>query len=182
MMQAQPKLLYPETRFSRFVEAALVSLGVWIGVIWLLLLLVIMINVIARYRFAQGFIELEELQWHLYSGGFLIGLTYAFVLDAHVRVDVLRQRWSVVTQAWVELYGIIVLLLPFLVLVIYASVPLVQYSFSTAEISEAPGGLPFRWIIKGLLPVSFVLLVLAALARLARVSSFLFNWPQKVRS
>jgi len=141
-----------------------------------------MVNVIARYWFAQGFIELEELQWHLYSAGFLIGLTYAFVVDAHVRVDVLRQRWSVATQAWIELYGIVVLLLPFLVLVIYASVPLVQYSFSTAEISEAPGGLPFRWLIKGMLPVSFVLLGLAALARLARVCSFLFNWPRQVQS
>ena len=181
MTQGQDQPDYPQTRFSKVVETLLVTLGLWTGMIWLLLLAVIMVNVIARYWFAQGFIEFEELQWHLYSTGFLIGLTYAFVQDAHVRVDVLHQRWSAVTQAWIELYGIIIFLMPFLLLVIYASVPLAQYSFNTAEISQAPGGLPLRWLIKGLLPVSFILLLVAALARLTRVSSFLFNWPCKVQ-
>ena len=81
MTQGQDQPDYPQTRFSKVVETLLVTLGLWTGMIWLLLLAVIMVNVIARYWFAQGFIEFEELQWHLYSTGFLIGLTYAFVQD-----------------------------------------------------------------------------------------------------
>jgi TRAP-type mannitol/chloroaromatic compound transport system permease small subunit len=54
------------------------------------------------------------------------------------------------------------------------SVPFVAASFALSEISNAPGGLPFRWAIKAMLPIGFFLLLLATLARLSRVWRFLF--------
>ena len=76
------------------IESAINALGKGLGLIWLLLMLVILVNVISRYLFNQGFIQLEELQWHLYATGFLLGLSFAVTQDVHVRVDVLRERWS----------------------------------------------------------------------------------------
>ena len=97
------------------IESAVNALGKGLGLIWLLLMLVILVNVISRYLFNQGFIQLEELQWHLYATGFLLGLSFAVTQDVHVRVDVLRERWSPELRAWIEIYGILLLLLPFIV-------------------------------------------------------------------
>ena len=55
---------------------------------------IIVANVLLRYAFSVGHIELEEIQWHIYSFGFLLGLSYAYQADSHIRVDVLHERWS----------------------------------------------------------------------------------------
>jgi TRAP-type mannitol/chloroaromatic compound transport system permease small subunit len=104
------------------------------------------------------------------------------VSDSHIRVDVMREKFSPVKQAWIELYGSLLLLFPFITLVLIAAVPLVAYSFSTSEVSEAPGGLPFRWFIKGFLVLGFLLLFVTACARLSRVFCFLFSWPVEKKS
>ena len=95
----------PITAFSVRIDRWIRRIGTGLGVIWLALIAVIMLNVVCRYVFSEGFIELEELQWHLYATGFLLGLSYALVEDAHVRVDVFRARWQTTTTAWVEFYG-----------------------------------------------------------------------------
>lgn len=164
----------PHTRFSRGVEALLVRIGEAVSWVWLLLLVIIVLNVVMRYLFAEGRIEFEEIQWHLYSIGFLTGIAYADTIDAHIRVDVIRERLSPQTRAWIEFYGIILLLLPFIALVLYAAVPFVTYSFVASEVSQAPGGLPARWLIKGVLIIGFVLLLVSVLSRLSRLVSFLF--------
>ncbi len=170
---ARPAL--PETVFSRHIEAALKAIANAASWVWLLLLVVIVGNVILRYVFSEGRIEFEEIQWHLYSIGFLLGLSYALVVDAHVRVDVVSSRLKPHHQVWLEFYGIILALLPFIFLMIWFAIPFVYASWAIGEVSQAPGGLPFRWLIKGVLPVSFVLLLLAALARLSRLTAYLFG-------
>ena len=134
----------------------------------------IVVNVVSRYLFDEGRIELEELQWHLYSVGFLIGLGYAYKADAHIRVDVLHERLSLRHRAWIELYGILLFLLPFIALVLIYSVPFVSASFALNEVSPSPGGLPLRWLIKAMLPVGFAILLLAVISRLIRVWCALF--------
>lgn len=170
-------LVLPQTTLSRRIDGVLVRLGNATSWLWLLLTGVIMMNVIMRYLFAEGRIEFEEIQWHLYAAGFLLGLAPAYIVDAHIRVDVIRHRFSVTTQAWIELYGTLLLLLPFVLLVLVASFPLVEYSFRTAEVSGAPGGLPYRWFIKSFLTLGFALMLLAVVSRLSRVMAFLFGWP-----
>ncbi len=137
----------PHTRLSRFVDHWVQLLDTAVSWIWLLLVVVIVANVVMRYLFSEGRIEFEEIQWHLYAIGFLLGMAGAYVNDAHIRVDVLRSRFSHDTQAWIELYGTLLLLLPFIIMVSVASVPFLAYSFATAEVSEAPGGLPYRWFV-----------------------------------
>ena len=166
--------MLPETKFSQAVDRAIKYVGGIVSWVWLALLAVIVSNVTLRYAFGEGRIEFEEIQWHLYSLGFLIGLSFAYSTDSHVRVDVLHERLSPRHKAWVELYGILLLLLPFLILITIFSVPFATDSFRFGEVSQAPGGLPYRWVIKAVLPISFALLLLAALARLTRVWTFLF--------
>lgn len=171
------KLHLPHTRLSASIEHLILKLGDGVSWIWLLLLAVIVLNVIMRYVFSEGRIEFEEIQWHLYAVGFLIGLSYGVINDSHIRVDVLREKLSPTVQAWIELYGTILLQIPFIILVLVAAIPFFLYSFNTGEISEAPGGLPYRWVIKSFLITGFVLTLVAVVARLSRVSCFLFSWP-----
>ncbi len=168
------ELRLPETRLSRLVDPWLVKVGHWSSWLWLALTAIIVINVILRHVFNEGRIEFEEIQWHIYAAGFLLGLGYALQADAHIRVDVLHERFSPTLKAWIELYGLVLLLLPFIAVVLIYSVPFVRTSFELGEVSASPGGLPYRWAMKAVLPVGFALLLLAALARLTRLWAFLF--------
>ncbi len=165
--------MLPETTFSRAIDPWLIRIGNWTSVLWLILLIIIVSNVLLRYAFDIGRIEFEEIQWHIYSMGFLLGMSSAYQADAHIRVDVLHERFSPALQAWFELYGIILFLIPFILVVLIFSVPFVIASFELSEVSQAPGGLPLRWLIKGVLPLGFFLLLLAACSRLTRVWAFL---------
>lgn len=166
--------MLPETAFSRVIDSLINRIGRLVSWVWLALLIVIVTNVTLRYAFGEGRIEFEEIQWHLYSLGFLVGLSFAYSGDNHVRVDVLHERLSPRRKAWIELYGILLLLLPFVMLILVFSLPFVADSFRFNEISQAPGGLPYRWVIKAVLPLGFFLLLLATLSRLSRVWTFLF--------
>ena len=167
----------PETRLSATIGQLFESVARTISWVWFLLMIVIVVNVTMRYVFGEGRIEFEELQWHLYAAGFLIGMATCMSADNHIRVDVLHERLSLRLQAWIELYGLMLLFFPFVLMVLIFSYPFVQYSFAIAEISDAPAGLPFRWAIKSVLPLSMVLLIIAGLRRLLRVSSYLFGSP-----
>jgi len=170
----------PVTRFSRAIDrivGAATRVASWI---WLVLLGVIVLNVAMRYVLGSGRIEFEELQWHLYALGFLIGLGAADRADAHIRVDVLRDRLSLEARAWIELYGLLLLFFPFVTLVVVSALPFVAESFAQGEVSPSPGGLPLRWAIKAALPAGFALLGVAGLSRLSRVSALLFGAPAPV--
>ncbi len=173
-----PRPRLPETHLSRSADAVVLAIGRSLSWVWLLLMLVIMVNVIMRYSFGEGRIELEEIQWHLYAIGFLSALSFAVVTDDHIRVDILHERMSLRRQAWVEVYGTVFLLLPFLALGLIFSVPFAVQSFLAGEVSQAPGGLPLRWAIKAVLPLGFALLTVAALARMSRATALLFGLPR----
>ena len=172
----------PETRLSRRIDSFLHRLGNAASWLWILLLAIVVSNVVLRYAFGHGRIEFEEIQWHLYAVGLLLGISYCVVSDDHIRVDVLHGRLSSRMQAWIELYGILLLLLPFATLVLLFSLPFVASSFASGEVSAAPGGLPFRWLIKSAIPMGFALLLLAAIGRLARASSLLFGVPAPIEA
>lgn len=165
----------PETGLSRRVDPILTWIGHSISWLWLVLLATIIVNVVLRYAFGEGRIEFEEFQWHLYSTGFLLGMGYTFQVDRHVRVDVLHERLPRRLQAWLELYGILLCVLPFSALILIFTVPFVHVSFELGEMSPSPGGLPFRWVIKSMLFIGFLLLALAAVSRISRVWVYLFG-------
>src|SRR5690606_5132512 len=148
--------------------------GVAIGAMVLLMFAL----VAARYLFSIGSIAGQEaVQW-LHALAFLLGAAVALRADAHVRIDILQQRWSARTRDLIELFGLLVLLLPFCAFVIGISANYVAASWSVSEASREPGGLPALYLLKTLIPVAAGLLglqgvarVLGAVARLRGVAS-----------
>ncbi|MDH3282113.1 MAG: TRAP transporter small permease subunit [Gammaproteobacteria bacterium] len=137
---------------------------------WLnaLLIVTIVVQVVLRYGFGTGDPKLEELQWHLYAAAVMFGLAYAQVTDSHVRVDIVAMRLSPQALRFWEIFGILVFVFPFIFVIFYHSLDFVAESWRLNERSDAPTGLPWRWAIKAVIPLSFGLLALAVFARLLR--------------
>jgi TRAP-type mannitol/chloroaromatic compound transport system permease small subunit len=139
---------------------------------WLVIGLVLLIcyDVAMRYLFQQGSVALQELEWHLFALIFLLGSAYTLKHDEHVRVDIIYQShfMSDKKRALVNIFGTLFLLLPFCILVLTSSWPFVENAFYYNEGSPDPGGLPYRFLLKGSLLLAFGLLILQASADLAR--------------
>lgn len=168
----------PRNRFSNAIDRVIVVAGDLASWLWPLLVVVVVLQVVLRYGFGRGSIMFEELQWHIYAVGFMIGLSYCADVDRHVRVDVLAERWSVRTRGWIELVGLALFMLPFVLLIAIEGVAYAKSAYDFNEVSAAPGGLPYRWVLKSFIPIAFTLLTLAALSRLTRCTTLLFNWPR----
>ncbi|MDO3721447.1 TRAP transporter small permease subunit [Marinobacter sp. chi1] len=171
----------PTTRISQWIDSVLTAIGKTASWLWLVVTGVIIWAVVGRYVFGQGSVLLEEVQWHLAGAGWLLGLAYTLVVDDHVRVDVIHERLSLRTQGWIEFFGLLLLLLPFLALAVYEMFPYAIRSWEIGETSQAPAGLSNRWVLKSVLALSFALILIAAVSRLLKVTALLFGFPRPIR-
>ncbi len=137
-------------------------------VMWanILLIAAIVAQVSFRYLANQSFPKLDEIQWHFYGLVTMVGISYALVTDSHVRVDLLHMQLSRRAQRIIEVLGIITLLCPFIYLMIDQGYDYFYESLRVNERSSSPTGLPGRWALKAVIPISFILLAIGALARL----------------
>lgn len=163
----------PNPLFSRVLDSVVAFISIFAHVTWIVLVGVILANVTMRYVLGGSVVALEELQWHLYAFGFMVGLSYTLVHDQHVRVDVLAERWTKRRRAKIEIFAMLVLVIPFAGVILYDSVEFIEFSMRLNERSRSPGGLAYRWILKSVIPLAMGLLILAALARTARMIAFL---------
>jgi TRAP-type mannitol/chloroaromatic compound transport system permease small subunit len=155
-------------RFAQAVDALSTRVGQAAAWLYPLLVAVLVGNVVLRYGFGRGYIELEELQWHLYAAAFLLGFAYTYAADEHVRVDLLRDRLSERTRMRIELLGAMLLLFPFAAILTVHALEFLRLSWTLGERSSMPSGLPARWLIKGILVAALALLALQALGVAAR--------------
>ncbi|MGY8867140.1 MAG: TRAP transporter small permease subunit, partial [Methylophagaceae bacterium] len=120
---------------------------------WLVLAMVLLIcyDVTMRYSFHQGSVALQELEWHLFALIFLLGSAYTLKHNNHVRVDILYQSQYLSNKhrAMINILGIILFLIPFCVLILITTWPFVENAYYYLEGSPDPGGLPYRYLLKG---------------------------------
>lgn len=131
-----------------------------------LLLVAIVSQVILRYAFDITNTALEDSLWYLFAMSLVLGMSYTMTEDGHVRVDFLYQKYSDKTKRIVDLVGIILFLLPLYIFLLIYSWDYAADSFVKAEKSPNPGGMPWLWFVKGLLPLSCFLLLIESLARI----------------
>ncbi len=146
------------------IDALNERIGQFVAWIVTLLVAVVFIDVVMRYAFNTSFVFTQELEWHLFGFIFLMGAGYTLLYDQHVRVDVIYQRLSKKAQAWVNLLGCIFFLFPGAALIIYISSVFTWESLKFLEGSPDPGGIPFRFILKGCVPLGFVFFFLQGIS------------------
>lgn len=159
----------PETALSRALDRIITGFGEIASWLWTVLILLIVYQVVQRYVFSKGSIRMEEMQWHLYAVGFMLGLAFTEIRQRHVRIDVLSEHWPRRRRLWIELGGNVFLLLPFAVFIVWFAIPFVAVSWRLNEVSAAPDGLPYRYLLKSFIVTAFALLALAGVSRLSRV-------------
>lgn len=182
---------------SNTLKAFVIAVGRVAAWLALLLMLVILFDVVTRYMKGSEWInnyqglrdffstidpwasstKLQELEWHLHGALFLLCLGYAYLKDAHVRIELLRDNFSLRLRAWVEMFGIVFGLLFYCYVVVNYGFDFAVRAFDRNEGSSAMTGLPARWIIKSFLPIGFLILALAGLSVLLRCFVFLFGPP-----
>ncbi|MCK5915999.1 MAG: TRAP transporter small permease subunit [Deltaproteobacteria bacterium] len=129
------------------------------------MVITVVYDVVMRYGFKKGNIAVQEMEWHLFAVVFLIGAAYSLKKDAHVRVDILYTKFSTKKKAWIDLLGTFIFLIPFSIMIIYASRGFIESSWAVREISPDPGGLPGRYILKAMIPAGFALLILQGISQ-----------------
>lgn len=168
----------PYNRVSIWLDRVVEAVGRVSSWLWLAVLAVVLANVFSRFVLSAGSIALEELSWHLFGAAMMLTLGFAVVRDDHVRVDVLREKFPVKVQAIIDLLGIVLLALPIIYLMISVLVPYAYSSWFYNEHSQAPSGLPYRYIFKSILPLGLLLVAVGLFSRALRCCTLLFRFPR----
>lgn len=137
---------------------------------WLCVAMIIVVfyDVVMRYAFASGSVAMQEMEWHLFASMFLFGAAYTMREDANVRVDILYARMTNNKKAWINILGTIFFVFPMCLLIVWSAIDFVGYSLKIGETSPDPGGLPYRFLIKAVLPLSMLLVAIQGIGVILR--------------
>jgi TRAP-type mannitol/chloroaromatic compound transport system permease small subunit len=144
------------------------------AILWLILAAILVSggNAVMRKTFSISSNAFLETQWYLFSAVFLLGAGYTFLKNAHVRIDFVSSRLSARARSWIDVFGILLILVPFCWIVIRLSWPLFFKAWQSGEISMNYGGL-IRWPVYLLVPLGMVLLLLQGGSELIKRFAFL---------
>lgn len=148
---------------QRVLNRTLNALGVICSVLVMLMLLNVFYDVVMRYLFNDVSIAMQELEWHLFVAMFMFGIAYTLKEDGHVRVDILYAQASPAYQALVNILSCLLFIFPLAGMLLYFGW---DYTFDAYELGEGsadPGGLPHRFVIRSVIPLSAVFLMLSAI-------------------
>lgn len=139
------------------------------AVAWLILIAVLVsaANAVVRKVFSVSSNAWLELQWYLFGAAFLLAAAYTLKQNEHIRIDIVYGLFSRRVQHWIDLFGHLVFLMPFSLLMLWYLVPYVAQSFANGEVSTNSGGLVI-WPAKALLLVGFILLALQGLSEIIK--------------
>jgi TRAP-type mannitol/chloroaromatic compound transport system permease small subunit len=159
-------------KFSGLIDALNERVGR--AAIWLILVVVVISagNAVSRFALNLSSNAMLEIQWFLFSAIFLFCAGYVLKRNEHIRIDVIAGRFSARGQNWIDVFGIIVFLLPMALLIAWTSWPVFTLAWHSGEGSPNPGGL-VRWPVRLMLPAGFALLILQAVSELIKRVAFL---------
>jgi TRAP-type mannitol/chloroaromatic compound transport system permease small subunit len=148
-------------------------------VAWLALAIVLLefALVIARYLFALGSIWATETVIYAHATLFMLAAAWTLRAGGHVRVDVFYAEASPRTKAIIDLIGSLLLLLPFMLMLLWLSVPYAARSWAILERSQETSGLPLVFVLKTLIPLFAVMMALQGMAQAIRALNFLIPPP-----
>jgi len=111
--------------------------------------------------------DIIDLEWHFFAIMVMVGGTYAYLDDKHVRSDLIYAGLSDSKKKWINSLGDVILMLPFTAVMCWLSIGFVMRSFNSSEGSDY-GGMLDRFLIKSTIPIGFAILFLVILARVVR--------------
>lgn len=156
------------TRVAAVLERVIDACGRATLYIGLAMIALVATNVLLRYALSLGSVWAQELEWHLLAALILLAMPYALQSGDNVRVDVFYAHYGPAARWAVDLLSCL-LLLGVSVLFILLALGYVQQAWAVGETSPDPGGIPWRWAVKSLIPLGYALVVLQQVAALLRL-------------
>ena len=98
-----------------------------------------------------------EAQWYLFGAAFMLAAAYTLKQGEHIRIDIVYGLWSRRVQHWIDLFGHVFFLMPFVILMLWLLWPYTLSSIRSGEMSTNSGGL-IIWPSKAFLLAGFALL------------------------
>ena len=142
---------------SRGIDRFNELVGRWVSWLILLAILVSAGNAVIRKAFNMSSNAWLELQWYLFGAAFMLAAAYTLRQNEHIRIDIVYGAFSRLVQHWIDLFGHVFFLMPFVILMIVYFIPYVGLSYRSGEMSNNAGGL-ILWPAKSALLIGFVLL------------------------
>ena len=124
-------------------------------------------NAIVRKAFNMSSNTWLELQWYLFGAAFMLASAYTLQQNEHIRIDIFYGSRSRRTQHWIDLFGHVFFLLPFVAIMSYMLVPYAWAAFKSGQISTNAGGL-IIWPARALLAAGFLLLLAQSLSEIIK--------------
>jgi TRAP-type mannitol/chloroaromatic compound transport system permease small subunit len=152
------------------LTSALGRAAAWLALVVVLLQFAL---VVARYLFGLGSVWLTETVIYAHAALFMLTAAWTLQVGGHVRVDIFYADASAHTKALIDLVGALVLLLPFMVVLIWLSIPYAARSWSILEHSQEASGLPVVFVLKTLIPLFALLMALQGIAQAIRAAALL---------
>jgi len=143
-------------------------------VMWLILAATLISagNALVRKLLNVGSNSFLEIQWYLFAAVFMLGGGYAFLKNAHVRIDFVSSKFSPITRNWIDVGGILLFLFPLCYMMATLGWPVFHNAWVSGEMSSNSGGL-IRWPVYFLIPLGFVFLALQGVSELIKRLAFI---------
>lgn len=157
---------------SRLID--MINTGIGKLTMWLILITTLISagNALVRKIFNMSSNGLLEIQWYLFAAVFMLGAGYGFLKNSHVRIDFISTKLSDRARNWIDVIGIVLVLIPFCVILISLGSPFFIQALNSGEMSQNAGGL-IRWPVYALIPFGFGLLLLQGVSELIKRLAFL---------
>ncbi len=146
-------------KMDKFFDKFANLFGYLCAIAMILMISNVFFDAIARYYFKFGSIGLQEMEWHLFSFIVLFGSIYTLKENDHVRVDVIYDKLGPKKKALINITGTLLFLLPISLLIAFGSIDFALEAYESGEMSGDPGGLKYRYLVKGMISLSFFLLI-----------------------
>lgn len=173
-----PRLLAAPSRIlarqiDRLSEA---TMGLAMGFAFAIIIIQLL-GVLLRYVFGLNFSWMNDSVVFAFAAIFMLGAAGTLKADGHVRVDIMRPRFSPKVLAAIELIGTMGFIFPIGCLILYSGAGLVARSWIDLEPFNESDGLPVKYLFKTLVPIFAVLLISQGLAQAIRAALSLRGQP-----
>ena len=152
---------------SRTIDRVCEAIGK--SAMWLIFVAILIsaVNAVVRKVFNYSSNAWLEAQWYLFGAAFLLAAAMTLKQNEHIRIDIIYGMFSRRRQHWIDLFGHVFFLLPFVVLMAWMLVPYAWQAYKIGQISTNSGGL-IIWPARALLAAGFVLLVAQAISEIIK--------------
>jgi len=134
------------------------------------LAVVVFYEVVSRYFFNDPTIWAYDLSYMLYGALFMLGAAFALRRGAHIRTDMLWEKFSNTTKGKIDFYAYILFFFPGMILLFTTSIDDAWHAFAFGELSEQTPWRPHLWPLKSVVPLTALLLLIQG------VSEILKSW------